>query len=145
MSDAGDLRVQCDEQSLALLRKQVEQATRESYDALLRAPLERLREAVARLHEVTGKADREVVNKKTGAAEVKPPIFRDSVIDNLIEEISLLRDFATVMPDHVMTLANEATEVLIHPQQLRDDPDKRRATHVQASALLDAIDSMLED
>lgn len=144
ITDMNDFRVQCQEEELDTLRKQVEEATRESMNAMLRTPLERLREVVAKLADVTAKPDREVVNGKTGATEVKPPIFRDSVVDNIMEEINLLHDFAAVMPTDVLTLAKNVADSTPHPQTLRDDPDKRKDTNVRATALLAAIDNMLE-
>jgi anaerobic glycerol-3-phosphate dehydrogenase len=32
-----------------------------------------------------------------------------------------------------------------HPQQLRDNPDKRREVNIQTAGLLDSINAMLED
>ena len=144
VTDAGDFRVQMQDEEMDALRAEVEAATKESMNNMLRAPLERLKEVVERLHEVTGKQDREVLNKKTGNTEVKPPIFRDSVVDNIMEEINLLHAFADVMPDNVLGLAKTIADTTPHPQQLRDDPEKRREVNVQTSALLDSINAMLE-
>ena len=58
--DAGDFRVAMQEEELSRLRAQVEQATTESINTAMRAPLARLRTVVERLHEVTGKTDRVV-------------------------------------------------------------------------------------
>lgn len=144
VTDAGDFRVQMQDEEMDALRAEVEAATKESMNNMLRAPLERLKEVVERLHEVTGKQDREVLNKKTGNTEVKPPIFRDSVVDNIMDEINLLHAFADVMPDNVLGLAKTIADTTPHPQQLRDDPEKRKEVNVQTSALLDSINAMLE-
>ena len=114
-------------------------------NAVLRAPLERLKEVVARLHEVTGRTDREIINKKTGAVEVRSPIFRDSVCENIAEEINLLHDFAGILPDDILSLAKTVADTTPHPQQLRDDPEKRKEVNIQTTALLASINSMLED
>lgn len=145
VTDAGDFRVSMQEDEIALLKSQAEAAAKESMDALMREPLARLREVVARLAEVAAKSDREVVNKKTGAVEVRPPIFRDSVCDNIIDEINLLRDFAGVIPDDIMELADSVQRAVPSPQTLRDDPVARTTTHMQANNLLSAIDQLLED
>ena len=145
VTDAQDFRVSLQEEELDSLRAEVEQATRESMEAVLKEPLERLREVVAKLNEVTAKADREVVDKKTGRTDVRPPIFRDSVVDNIMEEINLLHAFAGIMPDSVLDMAKTVADTVPHPQQLRDDPDKRKAVNVQTAALLASIDAMLED
>jgi len=145
VTDAGDFRVQMQNEELDALRVEVEAATKESMNNMLRAPLERLKEVVERLHEVTGKVDREVVNKKTGALDTRPPIFRDSVVDNIMEEINLLHAFAEVMPDDVLAVAKSIADTTPHPQQLRDDPEKRKEVNVQTAALLDSINAMLEN
>lgn len=144
VTDHGDFRVQCQEAELDMLREQVAAATKESMESVLRAPLQRLKEVVARLHEVTGRSDRTVINKKTGVPEIKAPIFRDSVVDNIAAEINLLHDFADVLPDNILTIAKDVAATVPHAQTLRDDPEKRRETNVQAAALLSAIDNMLE-
>lgn len=144
VTDAGDFRVQMQTEEMDALRAEVEAATKESMNNMLRAPLERLKEVVQKLNEVTAKADREVLNKKTGNSEIKPPIFRDSVVDNIMEEINLLHAFADVMPDNVLGLAKTIADTTPHPQQLRDDPEKRKEVNVQTSALLDSINAMLE-
>lgn len=145
ITDMTDFRVAMQEDELNTLKQQVEEATKESMNAVLRAPLERLKEVVARLHEVTGRTDREIINKKTGAVEVRSPIFRDSVCENIAEEINLLHDFAGILPDDILSLAKTVADTTPHPQQLRDDPEKRREVNIQTTALLDSINSMLED
>jgi hypothetical protein len=145
VTDANDFRVKLQEEELSSLREQVEIATKESMDNVLREPLERLRAVVARLNEVTGKGERTVVNKKTGATEVKAPIFRDSVVENITEEISLLHSFAEILPDDILAVARQVADNTPHPQALRDDPDKRAEVNKNTSALLAAIDNMLEN
>lgn len=145
VTDAHDFRVQLQTEEMDALRAEVEQATRESMEAVLKEPLLRLKEVVARLHEVTAKSDRTVINKKTGAPEVKPPIFRDSVCENIAEEINLLHAFAGILPSSVLDMAKTVADSVPHPQQLRDNPDKRKEVNVQSAALLAAIDNMLEN
>jgi hypothetical protein len=144
VTDMGDFRVSMQEEELDALRQQVEEATKESMNAIMRAPLERLKQVVARLHEVTGKGERETINKKTGVTEIRAPIFRDSVCENIAEEINLLHDFADILPDNILALAKTVIDTTPHPQQLRDDPEKRKAVNVQTTALLASIDEMLE-
>lgn len=145
VTDAGDFRVDLQEDELSSLREQVEEATKESVNAVLRQPLERLREVVARLNEVTKKGERAVVNKKTGATDIKAPIFRDSVVDNIMEEIALLHDFAAVLPEDVLTLAKDVADTTPHAQTLRDSPEARTDVGIKTDALLASINSMLEN
>jgi hypothetical protein len=144
ITDIGDFRVSMQEDELDTLRQQVEEATKESMNAIMRAPLERLKEVVARLHEVTGKGEREIINKKTGISEIRSPIFRDSVCENIAEEINLLHDFAEILPDNILSLAKTVIDTTPHPQQLRDDPQKRMEVNIQTTALLASIEEMLE-
>lgn len=145
VTDAGDFRVQMQDDELDALRAQVEEATKESMNNMLRAPLERLKEVVQKLNEVTAKSDREVIDKKTGRTDVRAPIFRDSVVDNIMEEINLLHAFADVMPDTILSVAKDVVDTTPHPQLLRDDPEKRKEVNVKTAALLDSINAMLEN
>lgn len=145
VTDATDFRVALEADEMQRLTEQAQQAVKESMDALMREPLARLREVVARLAEVAGKQDRKAINKRTGVEEVRPPIFRDSVCDNIIDEINLLRDFAGVIPDDILEVADAVRQAVPSPQVLRDDPVARTTTHMQATNLLAAIDQLLED
>ena len=145
VTDMGDFRVKMQEDELDLLRAQVEQATKESMDNMLKEPLQRLREVVAKLHSVTQKPERKVLNKRNGYEETRPPIFRDSVIENVCEELALLQEFAAVLPDDIITVANAMTDALVPANVLRDNPEDRKAVGDKTAALLATIDNMLED
>jgi hypothetical protein len=144
VTDAHDFRVDLQEEELDALRQSVEEATKDSLNSVLRQPLERLRDVVARLNEVTKKGERTVINKKTGATDIKAPIFRDSVIDNIMEEINLLHDFAAVLPDDVVSLAADVVNATPHAQTLRDNPAARTDVGIKTDALLASINSMLD-
>jgi hypothetical protein len=145
VTDSEDFRVQMQEEEFEELRLSVEEATKESMNSFMREPLERLKKVVIKLQEVTARTDRAVVDKKTGATDIRPPIFRDSVCENIAEEIALLHDFADILPDDILALAKTVMDATPHPQQLRDNPDKRKEVNIQTTALLDSINSMLED
>lgn len=145
VTDITDFRVQCQEEELELLRAQVQESTREEINTALKAPLIRLKEVLTKLHEVTGKSERETIDKRTGKLDVKPPIFRDSVVGNIMDEIALLHDFAAILPGDITTIAKQVTDIIVPAQALRDDPALRKVTNTNAGNLLAAIDSMLED
>lgn len=145
VTDTNDFRVQMQEEELELLRQKAEASVKESMEAMLRTPLLRLRSVVAKLQEVTAKPEREVINPKTGLPEIKAPIFRDSVVENIADEINLLHDFAACLPAEVVTIANDLRDATPSADTLRNDPDKRRETCDNAAALLAAIDGMLND
>jgi hypothetical protein len=67
------------------------------------------------------------------------------VVENITEEISLLHAFAEILPDDVLAVARQVADNTPHPQALRDDPDKRAEVNKNTSALLAAIDNMLEN
>lgn len=145
VTDITDFRVQCQEEELELLRAQVQESTREEINTALKAPLIRLKEVLTKLHEVTGKSERETLDKRTGKLDVKPPIFRDSVVGNIMDEIALLHDFAAILPGDITAIAKQVTDIIVPAQALRDDPALRKVTNTNAGNLLAAIDSMLED
>jgi hypothetical protein len=62
-----------------------------------------------------------------------------------MDEISLLHAFADILPDDMLALAKSVADATPHPQQLRDNPDKRQEVNVQSAALLASINAMLED
>lgn len=142
--DFGDFRVDLQEEEIALLKEQVEAQAKSAMDDLLKVPLERLRDVVSRLNEVCKKEDRVTINKRTGAPESKPPIFRDSVVDNIQREIDLLCDFAKVMPAEVQQLNSDVAHALREPELLRNDEGVRKDVAENTDALLNKINSMLE-
>lgn len=144
VTDNSDFRVSLQSEELDVLRATVEKQTKAQYDDVLKQPLERLREAVARLNETMGRDEREVLNPRTGKYEIKPPIFRDTVVDNLIHEINVLRDFAAVLPADTLELAETIAEVVPDAESLRASASMRETTKGNSAALLAAIDLMLE-
>jgi hypothetical protein len=144
VTDAGDFRVQLQDDEMERVKLAAEQQLMESVNDLMRAPLERLRETIQHLYDVTGKPTRTVSTRK-GDVEVRPPIFRDSVIENIIEEVAMLHDFAALMPDTHLALAKDVADALPHPQALRDDPAKRDETRASMAALLQRVSNMLGD
>lgn len=140
----GDFRVDLQEEEKQLLKEQVEAQHNEAMEEMMRKPLERLREVVAKLNEVCKKDDRVTINKRTGEPESKPPIFRDSVVDNIKREIDLLYDFAEVMPSDIQQLNSDVANVLREPELLRNDEGARKDVAQNTDALLEQINNMLE-
>ena len=140
----NDIRVTMSEDALTILRSQVEEEITENMTAVLREPLERLRKTVARFNEAMGKEERVSVDKR-GIETVKPPIFRDSIVENIHEEITMLLTLADALPPQTVAFARNLAEKLPTPQALRDDTGKREEAHVNTKHLLTAIDSLLED
>ena len=143
VTDTNDFRVKMDDAQMETLRSVVEAEVVDNMNRTMAEPLKRLRKHVERLREVAAKPDRTVTDKKTGATELRPPVFRDSVVDNIIEEIALLREFDSIMPDRIMDLASEIHDAVPGPQTLRDSPEVRKSTVTISDSLLSAIDDML--
>ena len=145
VTDMSDFRVSIQDSERDKLTQVVESNTKQAMEDMMRAPLERLREVVAKLNETMIKPEREVLNSRKQIIEVKPPIFRDSVVDNIMHEITLLQDFADILPAEITNVATMATAVVHDPNMLRNSSDLRVQTHIDTSALLGEIDALLED
>ena len=145
VTDMSDFRVSIQDSERDKLTQVVESNTKQAMEDMMRAPLERLREVVGRLNETMLKPEREVLNSRKQIIEVKPPIFRDSVVDNIMHEITLLQDFADILPAEITNVATMATAVVHDPNMLRNSSDLRVQTHIDTSALLGEIDALLED
>jgi hypothetical protein len=143
VTDTTDFRVKLSEEQMELLREKVEAEVQESTSRTMAEPLKRLREHIERLREVAAKPDRTTINKRTGYEEVKAPIFRDSVVDNIIEEIKLLREFDEILPQAMLDLADEIHDAVPGPNALRDSPEVRKSAVTISTSLLASIDEML--
>jgi hypothetical protein len=142
VTDMSDFRVAASEEESNILKAAVERDVLRAQEALVEAPLQRLRAAVEKLATVTG-ASRTKVNKKTGETEVVAPIFRDTLIDNLLHEVAMIAEFADLLPQSVQSLAASAKDLAPHPDALRVDPELRTKTHAASKALLNAISEMM--
>jgi len=142
VTDLTDFRVAASEAEKTVLAAAVERDLIRAQEQLVAEPLQRLRAAVEKLATVTG-SSRTKVNAKTGEKETVAPIFRDTLIDNLLHEVGMIAEFADLLPDNVKAVAVAAKEIAPHPDALRVDPDLRTRTHTASKALLDAIEEMM--
>jgi hypothetical protein len=75
---------------------------------------------------------------------MKPPIFRAAIVDNIKDITDMLDGYVSMLPQDVMDLSNAAKALTAHNHvTLKDDPDKRKATQVQAAGLLEQINAAL--
>ena len=142
VTDLTDFRVAASEAEKAVIAGAVERDLIRAQEQLVSEPLKRLRDAVEKLATVTG-ASRTKVNAKTGETEQVAPIFRDTLIENLLHEVSMITEFADLLPDNVKAVAVAAKDIAPHPDALRVDPDLRTKTHSASKALLAAIEEMM--
>ena len=145
VTDSTDFRVQMQGDEVDTLMAKAEKQANDRMNDLLAEPLKRLRTVITRLNETVSKDDRVVTDKRTGTTEVKSPIFRDSVCDDIAHEISLLYDFMDVMPASVSKLALNVAARTPSPDELRNSKAAREQTEADTSALLATIDSLLDD
>jgi predicted house-cleaning noncanonical NTP pyrophosphatase (MazG superfamily) len=145
ITDVGDFRLHLQDEEFSLLKAKVSEQAQSNIEELMAEPLRRLRDVVSRLHDTAGKGERAVLNPRTGKTEVKPPIFRDTVCENIIHEINLLSDFAAIMPENIVQLANDAKLKIPSADMLRNSQVIRDKTVENTSGLLDAINSLLEE
>ena len=145
VTDNTDFRVQMQGDEVDALMAKAEKQANNRMNDLLAEPLKRLRTVITRLNETVAKDDRVVTDKRTGMTEVKSPIFRDSVCDDIAHEISLLYDFMDVMPASVSELALNVAAHTPSPDELRNSKAAREQTEADTSALLATIDSLLDD
>jgi len=142
VTDLTDFRVAASEAEKAVIAGAVERDLIRAQEQLVSEPLKRLRDAVEKLATVTG-ASRTKVNAKTGETEQVATIFRDTLIENLLHEVSMITEFADLLPDNVKAVAVAAKDIAPHPDALRVDPDLRTKTHSASKALLAAIEEMM--
>jgi hypothetical protein len=142
VTDLTDFRVAASEAEKAVIAGAVERDLIRAQEQLVSEPLKRLRDAVEKLATVTG-ASRTKVNAKTGEKETVAPIFRDTLIENLLHEVSMITEFADLLPGNVKAVAVAAKDIAPHPDALRVDPDLRTKTHSASKALLAAIEEMM--
>jgi methyl-accepting chemotaxis protein len=142
VTDMGDFRVAASEAEKEILKAAVERDVLRAQEHLIEAPLQRLKAAVEKLATVTG-SSRTKTNAKTGEVETVAPIFRDTLIENLLHEVSMISEFADLLPSNVKAIAAQAKEIAPHPDALRVDPDLRTRTHTASKSLLAAIEEMM--
>lgn len=145
ITDVGDFRLHLQDEEFSLLKAKVSEQAQSNIEELMAEPLRRLRDVVSRLHDTAGKGERAVLNPRTGKTEVKPPIFRDTVCENIIHEINLLSDFAAIMPENIVQLANDAAAKIPSADMLRNSQAVRNKTVENTAGLLDAINLLLEE
>ena len=145
ITDTSDIRVSLQEEELKAVRESVERSTKNRMEDLAREPLERLRKTIAHLRDTAAKEERAVLNPRTGRHEIRPPIFRDTVVDNIWEEMELLADMAECLPMKTVQVIAQVRDAVPTAESLRNSQEMRELTVVNTSNLLGTIDAMLED
>lgn len=146
VTSRDDFRIQMVDDETARLLAQVDEAALSNERAMLTDALGKLKQVVSRLNEKTGEESRMVYNKRKDCNEIKPPIFRDSIVDNIHEEIEMVREIVDALPANIIDLVNKVEQELTVPAAvLRNDDDKRATVHDKSKQLLADIDNLLGD
>jgi hypothetical protein len=143
-SKFAQLMAPMDAASQARLSEAITKQVTTQQESLVSAAVSRLKDVVAHMAVATARGDRAVVNKKTGGIDVRPPIFRASLVDNITEITDLLQGYAAALPVEVVDLMDKAKALTTaNSETLKNDPDKRKAAQTNATALLSEINDLM--
>jgi len=131
---AGDWRVELSEEEIKILAEKTEQRARAEFEDAQNDAVKRLHEVVQRIHE------RLTATTKGEDGEIKPGIFRDSLIQNARDVCDVLKRI-NLADDPTLEQLRQQTEALAvaEPQVLREDMNVRVDTAKRAQSILDAM------
>lgn len=105
-------------------------------------------EMASRLEEVRGEARRELhsrmmepVARMAERLSKSDAVFRDTLVENIREIVSLVPDLNIDNDPALTALSDAARELIVDPQTLRDNPKFRSAMSDKAAALLERMKS----
>ena len=130
----GDFRVELSQEEIDVLASNTESRVKAAYDAAQRDAVKRLYDAVAHIHE------RLTAVTKADDGELKPGVFRDSLITNARELCDVLTRL-NLDGDPALEALRKQTELLAltEPETLRKNSDVRMQTAREAQSILDAM------
>ena len=133
-----------DDASKAHLTNAIHKQVEDEQLAITREALERMHKVIGRLAVSAARPDRAVVNKSSGGIDVRPPIFKASIVENIKEMADLLEGYAAALPPDVLALRDKALALTAHNHvSLKDNPDARKRTQMNAALLANEIAHML--
>ena len=130
----GDFRVALSDEEVKMLSAQAEARSKRAFDAAQADAVKRLYECVSHIHE------RLTATTKGAEGEMKPGIFRDSLIENARDLCEVLVNL-NLKEDPKLESLRQQTELLAmtEPDTLRENADVRVQTAKDAQAILDAM------
>lgn len=121
VTDENDFRVQMQEEELEELRKLTAANIRSQYEGLTKAPVEAVVEAMQKLFLKLNEPPREVTDEHGAVVDMKPAIFRDSTVNNILDEAQKIIDFGdTVLPTAFIDFARRVRSELPTAAQIRN-------------------------
>lgn len=140
VTDDRDFRVQMQEDELNELKRLTEANVREQYSGLAQAPIKALTKELDNLRETMRRPDREITDSNGILVDIKPPIFKNSAFDNVIDECNKIMDFG----DDILLPEAVAMAIKIkHELPSADEARKSKTTRFQVANLVDGwIDTL---
>jgi hypothetical protein len=138
VSDAGDFRLDLDKEQTAIIEQAAVQQAQTSLNEAAQDVLQRLTTTLTAFATTMAKPDRTSINAKTGGVDIKPPIFRDSVVENIKELADFAEGFAHILPPEALDKARTAVATLTThtPEALRQDKELRKQMAAKAREIL---------
>ena len=132
----GDFRVQLSDEEIKILAANTEERTRQALQDAQADAVKRLYTVVANI------VERLTATTKGEDGEIKPGIFRDSLIENARDLCDVLTRI-NLTDDKKLEEMRRKTEQLAkaEPQSIRENADVRKETAKQAKAILDSMRS----
>ncbi len=126
-----DFRIALGQDEIAAVRRNAEDAVRESVQEAVRNLLDRLREPVARL------SSRLRLMRRTGRGKIEHP-FRDTIIENVRAVVALAPTLNLMDDPRITALCGDIERLLTahHPDQLRASPSLRTKVANDADDIL---------
>lgn len=133
LPEVGDWRVDMEKETVATLQEHYNSYYSGALQTAMKDVWERMHEALAKMSERLDYTDD--ANKK---------IFRDSLVDNVIDIIDLLRDFNVTGDTHMEAMRQQLEEAMrgVTPDALREDQSFRADTKRNIDALIKALPSL---
>jgi len=132
---AGDFRIDIGEEAKAELMANCEKAYTDRLNNAMKDAWDRLHDCLMRMSE---RLTVDVIDEEDGSKSYKSRIFRDSLVENAVELVDLLKHF-NLTGDSNMELARRelATAIMNH------DADDLRENHIARVAVKQKIDDIL--
>jgi len=121
VTDENDFRVQMQEEELDELRRLTAENIRSQYASLTKAPVEAVVATMQKLFDKLNEPPREVRDDNDAVVDLKPAIFRDSTVNNILEEAQKIIDFGdTILPTAFIDFARRVRSELPTAAQIRN-------------------------
>jgi len=139
---SDDFRVALNEEDVSKIKDEIEERLKDAQDKALKDLWHRLYDVVDKVANRLSEPDR--INKK---GEIKPPVFRKSLIGNVVELVELLPKLNVTDDPRLEELRKEVEKKLagVVPADLREDSEYRKQTAQEAKEILNKMSGYVGD